>query len=261
MVEQVTVNHWVAGSSPARGAKIIMPLYNKDNPEPYKLSRARIENFCNCPKCFYREEKLGISKPSSFPFNLNNAVDELLKEEFDYYRDSSDNHPYIKDAGIDAKPFSHPEIEDWRTRNKGVGYLDENTNFYIYGLLDDVWINTKTDQLIVVDYKATSKDGEVSLDAPWQISYKRQVEIYQWLLRKNGFDVQDTAYFVYCNAIRKNIPFENKLNFKVKILGYKGDDSWIPSTINKMKSCLDSDEAPSSSKNCEYCRYVIKANL
>ena len=126
-----------------------------------------------------------------------------MKEEFDYFRDSSDNHPYIEDAGIDAKPFSHPEIEDWRTRNKGVGYLDENTNFYIYGLLDDVWINTKTDQLIVVDYKATSKDGEVSLNAPWQISYKRQVEIYQWLLRKNGFDVQDTAYFVYCNAIRK----------------------------------------------------------
>ena len=48
--------------------------------------------------------------------------------------------------------------------------------------------------------------------------------------------------------LEKNIPFENKLNFKVKLLGYKGDDSWIPSTINKMKSCLDSDEAPSSSK-------------
>ena len=142
-----------------------------------------------------------------------------------------------------------------------MGYLDEDTNFYIYGLLDDVWINTKTDQLIVVDYKATSKDGEVSLNAPWQISYKRQVEIYQWLLRKNGFDVQDTAYFVYCNAIKRDIAFENKLHFKVKLIGYKGDDSWIPSTIKKMKLCLDSDEAPSPSKNCEYCRYVIKANL
>ena len=48
--------------------------------------------------------------------------------------------------------FSHPEIEDWRTRNKGIGYFDEETNFFLYGLLDDVWINTKTDQLIVVDY-------------------------------------------------------------------------------------------------------------
>ena len=50
-----------------------------------------------------------------------------------------------------------------------------------------MWINTKTDQLIIVDYKATSKDGEVSLDAPWQISYKRQVEIYQWLFKEKWF--------------------------------------------------------------------------
>ena len=257
----MTVNHWVAGSSPARGAKIIMPIYNKDSSDPYKLSRTRIENFCNCPKCFYLEEKLGISRPSSFPFNLNNAVDELLKEEFDSFRNSSASHPYIEGAGIDAKPFSHPEIENWRTRNKGIGYFDEETNFFLYGLLDDVWINTKTDQLIVVDYKATSKEGEVSLDAPWQISYKRQVEIYQWLLRKNGFDVQDTAYFVYCNAIKKNILFDNKLHFKTKLIGYKGDDSWIEGTIKKMKSCLDSDNTPDSNKNCEHCRYVLKANL
>jgi hypothetical protein len=45
------------------------------------------------------------------------------------------------------------------------------------------------------------------LDAPWQISYKRQVEIYQWLFKKNGFDVEDIAYFVYCNgrADKKNL--------------------------------------------------------
>ena len=164
-------------------------------------------------------------------------------------------------SGLDAKPFSHPEIEDWRTRNKGIGFLDAETNFYLYGLVDDVWINTKTDQLIVVDYKATSKDGEVSLDAPWQISYKRQVEIYQWLFRNNGFDIQDTAYFVYCNAIRKNIPFENKLNFKIKLIPYKGNDSWIPSVIRKMKDCLDAESPLAPSKSCEHCRYVLKANI
>ena len=30
---------------------------------------------------------------------------------------------------------------------------------------------------------------------------KRQMEIYQWLLRKNGFKVSDTGYFVYANGI------------------------------------------------------------
>ena len=79
------------------------------------------------------EEKLGISKPAQFPFNLNNAVDELLKNEFDNFRGTKDNHPLIVEYGIDAKPFEHPEIENWRTRNKGIGFLDNDTNLYFYG--------------------------------------------------------------------------------------------------------------------------------
>ena len=257
----MTVNHWVAGSSPARGASSKMPIYNKDNTDPYKLSRTRIENFCRCKKCFYLEEKLGISRPASFPFNLNNAVDELLKEEFDSFRGTDKNHPYIVENGLDAKPFDHPEIEDWRTRNKGVGFLDEDTNLYFYGLVDDVWIDTKTDQLILVDYKATSKKGEVSLDAPWQISYKRQLEIYQWLFRKNGFDVQNIGYFVYCNGVKENVMFNNELKFNVKLLPYKGDDSWIDKTVKEIYKVLNSDDIPEPNPNCEYCRYVKKANL
>ena len=257
----MTVNHWVAGSSPARGASSKMPIYSKDNTDPYKLSRTRIENFCRCKKCFYLEEKLGISRPASFPFNLNNAVDELLKEEFDSFRGTDKNHPYIIENGLDAKPFDHPEIEDWRTRNKGIGFLDEDTNLYFYGLVDDVWINTKTDQLILVDYKATSKKGEVSLDAPWQISYKRQLEIYQWLFRKNGFDVQNIGYFVYCNGVKENVMFNNELKFNVKLLPYKGDDSWIDKTVKEIYKVLNSDDIPEPNPNCEYCRYVKKANL
>ena len=257
----MTVNHWVAGSSPARGASSKMPIYSKDNTDPYKLSRTRIENFCRCKKCFYLEEKLGISRPASFPFNLNNAVDELLKEEFDSFRGTDKNHPYIVENGLDAKPFDHPEIEDWRTRNKGIGFLDEDTNLYFYGLVDDVWINTKTDQLILVDYKATSKKGEVSLDAPWQISYKRQLEIYQWLFRKNGFDVQNIGYFVYCNGVKENVMFNNELKFNVKLLPYDGDDSWIDKTVKEIYKVLNSDDIPEPNPNCEYCRYVKKANL
>jgi len=238
-----------------------MPIYSKDNTDPYKLSRTRIENFCRCKKCFYLEEKLGISRPASFPFNLNNAVDELLKEEFDSFRGTDKNHPYIVENGLDAKPFDHPEIEDWRTRNKGIGFLDEDTNLYFYGLVDDVWINTKTDQLILVDYKATSKKGEVSLDAPWQISYKRQLEIYQWLFRKNGFDVQNIGYFVYCNGVKENVMFNNELKFNVKLLPYEGDDSWIDKTVKEIYKVLNSDDIPEPNPNCEYCRYVKKANL
>ena len=179
-----------------------MPLYDPRSEKPYKLSRSRIENFSKCKRCFYLEEKLGIKKPDSFPFNLNNAVDQLLKDEFDSFRGTEKNHPYLIESSIDAKPYDHPDIEIWRTRNQGIGIELKELNLYIFGLVDDVWINTKNDKLIIADYKATSKKGLVTIDAPWQISYKRQIEIYQWLFRQNGFDVDDMSYFVYCNGIK-----------------------------------------------------------
>jgi hypothetical protein len=67
----------------------------------------------------------------------------------------------------------------------------------ITGGVDDMWINHQG-EYIVVDYKATSKKTEVTLDADWQIGYKRQMEIYQWLFGKNGYKVSNTGYFVYC---------------------------------------------------------------
>ena len=73
--------------------------------------------------------------------------------------------------------------------------------------------STPDGELIVVDYKATSKNKEVSIDSDWQISYKRQLEVYQWLLRQNGFAVSDTGYFVYTNARLDVDGFGDKLEF------------------------------------------------
>ena len=130
----------------------------------------------------------------SFPFNLNNAVDQLLKDEFDSYRGTENNHPYLIESSIDAKPYDHPDIEIWRTRNQGIGIELKELNLYIYGLVDDVWINTKNDKLIIADYKATSKKGDVTIDAPWQISYKRQIEIE---ILKPTVNINELFTFIY----------------------------------------------------------------
>jgi len=120
--------------------------------------------------------------------------------------------------------------------------------------VDDVWINPKG-ELIIVDYKATAKDSEVSLDADWQIGYKRQMEVYQWLLRQNGHKVSSTGYFVYCNGQADKEAFDGKLEFDIKVIPYTGDDSWIEKTIVIIKKCLMDDRIPSPSKNCDYCAY------
>jgi hypothetical protein len=102
---------------------------------------------------------------------------------------------------------------------------------HIFGAVDDIWVEDNTGKLIVVDYKATSKNAEITLDADWQISYKRQMEIYQWLLRQNGFEVSDDGYFVYANARMDVDTFEDKLEFVTKLIKYTGDDSWVENTL------------------------------
>ncbi len=96
-------------------------------------------------------------------------------------------------------------------------YVHEPTNLHVFGAVDDVWVND-AGELIVVDYKATSKNKPVSLDSDWQISYKRQMETYQWLLRANDFKVSDTGYFVYTNARMDLDGFDDKLEFVTTLI-------------------------------------------
>jgi len=219
-----------------------------------------VDNFIECARCFYLTNRLGIARPSTFPFNLNNAVDELLKNEFDNYRKKQEPHPIQSENNLNAIPYEHPDLDKWReSLRHGVKRYHEPTNLILRGGIDDVWIDKKTNQLIVVDYKATSKKGEVTLDADWQISYKRQVEFYQWLFRGNSFDVSDTAYFVYCNGIKDKSEFNNKLEFKVKLIPYIGNDQWVEPTLLDLKYCLLAEEPPKAADDCNYCRYVTKS--
>ncbi len=231
-------------------------LYDPKSSEPFRLSRSRIDLFLNCPRCFYIDRRLGTDRPPGFPFSLNSAVDKLLKKEFDIHRAAGTVHPLMKEYGIDAVPLAHEKMDEWRDAlRRGITYYDKATNFMITGGVDDVWVNPKG-ELIIVDYKATSKDDEVSLDADWQIGYKRQMEIYQWLFRKNGFKVYKTGYFVYCNGDSDKEAFDAKLEFDIKVLPYTGDDSWVEKTIVDAYNCLNGDKIPPAGADCDYCRYV-----
>ena len=229
-------------------------IYNPGDKEPFKLSRSKVDLFIECPRCFYLDRRLGVGRPPGYPFSLNSAVDALLKKEFDIHRAGKKAHPLMEEYGIDAIPFEHPDLDKWRDTFVGVQHLHEPTGLLLTGAVDDVWVSPKG-ELMVVDYKATSKEGEVTLDADWQDGYKRQMEFYQWLLRQNGFEVSDTGYFVYVNGRTDLEAFDAKLEFDVKIIPYEGSDSWIEETLEKIKACLDSDKLPQSGEECDYCLY------
>lgn len=229
-------------------------IFDPASTEPFKLSRSKIELFLECPRCFYLDRRLGTSRPPGFPFSLNAAVDALLKKEFDIHRKAKTPHPLMETYGINAIPFDHENLPLWRDTFKGVECHHAPTNFIISGAVDDIWV-TPGGKLIVVDYKATSKNGEVNIDADWQKGYKRQMEIYQWLLRNNNFTVSDTGYFVYVNGKTDRKAFDGKLEFDVVLIPYTGKDSWVEKTLEDMRACLINEAIPPANRDCDWCRY------
>lgn len=231
-------------------------LYGQGEEKAFRISRSKIDLFIKCPRCFYLDRVLGIAQPPGFPFSLNSAVDKLLKKEFDVHRSKGTPHPLMKAYGIEAVPYKDEKMDEWRdSLRRGISYLDKEKNLLITGGVDDVWVNAQK-ELIIVDYKATSKEGEVNLDAEWQDGYKRQMEIYQWLFRKNGYKVSEIGYFVYCNGKTDKEAFDAKLEFDIKVLPYRGKTEWIEGVIKKIWECLNSKQIPESHPDCDYCNYV-----
>ena len=234
-------------------------LFDPKSTEPFKLSRSKIDLFLECPRCFYLDRRLGVARLPGFPFTLNNAVDFLLKKEFDIHRAGGTQHPLMRSYKIDVVPFQHENIDIWRDTFRGIAYHHEPTNFFVFGAIDDVWVNPRG-ELHIVDYKATSKEGEITLDAEWQEGYKRQMEVYQWLFRKNDFKVSDTGYFVYANAMKDRKAFDGKLEFDIVLISYKGSDVWVEGVLQDARACLQGEIVPDASSQCDFCRYRDVAN-
>lgn len=238
----------------------ISTRFDAASSEPLKISRSKLDLFTECPRCAYLELKLGVRRPSTPAFTLNNAVDALLKREFDVHRAAGSAHPLMKQYRLDAVPLDDERIEEWRDAlRRGISYLHAPTNIHLRGGIDDVWVNPGG-EFLVVDYKATAKKTGPSSEDDLYDSYKRQMEIYQWLFRQNGFKVSPTGYFVYVNGRSDAKAFDGRLEFDVGLISYTGSDTWVEPALFDLKKVLVSEEIPPTGTSfgggpCEYCMY------
>lgn len=223
-----------------------------------QLSRSKIDLFVECPRCLYLDVARGIRRPSGPPFTLNNAVDSLLKAEFDRYRVAGEPHPLFEEAGLDAVPFAHPELDRWRHNFTGVRWLDEETGWTLFGAIDDLW-QAGTGELIVADYKATARAEQPTTEKLYP-SYQRQMDVYQFLVRRQGFEVSDRGWFVYANGDARAGVFEDQLRFTTTMVPYDGDDAWVLDEFRRAVAIVEGPAIPQAGEDCEYCAYVEQAS-
>lgn len=219
-----------------------------------KISRSKIELFLECQKCFWLDVVKNIKRPQPAPYTINSAIDYLLKQEFDIHRKKKVPHPAMIKHNIDALPYEHKDLDKWRHNFIGVQFYHQPTDFLVSGAIDDLWVNSKG-ELIVVDYKATGANQHQIYE-----SYQRQMEIYQWLLKQNGFLVSPIGYFVFAR-VNKEEGFGNgeaSLAFDLFIEPHIGDTSWVETSLKEARKIYDLDKPPPSSQNCEFCQYRDK---
>ncbi len=217
------------------------------------LSRTKLELFLDCERCFYFDRRLSVPRIDEYAYTLNLAVDALLKKEFDSYRNVCEPHPLMLQRGIDAVPLFHPSLADWREASKGIRILHEESGFIVHGAVDDIWKERNGD-IAVVDYKCASRlpqDGNSV-----RPSYRRQIEVYQWILRKMGYRVSSNAYFVFAVPDRSRHAFQDTLHFSSSIVRLSGNDSWVEDAVVAARKCLELPKPPAPSARCPWCAFA-----
>src|SRR3989344_4880745 len=149
----------------------------------FKLSPSSLSLMQECPRCFWLTQHKVWSRPSGpFP-QLPNGMDRILKHHFDRFRDKGLLPPELKENEDckDCKLFNEPELmKTWRNNLRGIRWEDEEGNI-LFGAVDNIL--QKGDKLIVLDYKTRG----YALKEDTADHYQNQLDVYNLLLRKNGY--------------------------------------------------------------------------
>lgn len=227
---------------------------NKSGFGQIQLSPNSLNLFLECPRCFWLEKKQGIKRPQPFPYALNMAVDVLLKQEFDSFRAKNEPHPLLTANNINAKLFSNQDLlNQWRSNFQGIRYYDSELGATLLGAVDDV-LEFPDGKLAPLDYKSTGSSVPKVYDR-----FQLQMDIYSFLLEKNGFPITGKGYLAFY-VVDKDDGFGKRLPFREELHEIDTDVSDVYGLFEEAVALLKQSEPPLHSPDCEFGKWLEKAS-
>ena len=199
-----------------------------------------------CPRCFWLQVVKNVKRPSgAFP-SLPSGVDKMLKEHFDRFRDKGDLPPELKYLK-DVKLFDNKDLlKTWRNNLKGIEYYDKENDVLLHGAVDNLLNNNG--KLIVLDYKTRG----FALKEDTAHHYQDQIDIYNFLLRKNGYETEDYSYLLF--YLPEQVMETGEFKFKNELVKMKVDvehAEYLYKKAIKIVKC----EMPEAGKDCVFCKW------
>jgi len=220
------------------------------NNQPIQLSPTSLDLYLECPHCFWLEKRQGIKRPPSYPYALNQAVDILLKQEFDSYRARGEVHPLILAHNIPAKLFPNQDLlNQWRNNFAGIRFYDPELKASLFGAVDDI-LEFEGGKLAPMDYKSTGSQVANIYDR-----FQLQMDVYTYLLEKNGFLTPGKGYLAFY-IVDKNNGFGDRLPFRKELHEIETNPSDVPGLFKEAVLLLREAAPPPHSSDCKYGQWL-----
>ena len=214
---------------------------------PYKFSPSSLSLLKECPRCFWLSFNKGIKRPSTIFPSLPSGMDRVLKAHFDVFRDKGELPPELKELNGKVKLFSDLALlEVWRNNFKGIQWTDEKGNLF-RGAVDNLLQKEK--KLIVLDYKTRG----FPLKEDTADHYQDQMDIYNFLLRKNGWETENYAYLLFYHP--NKVDPKGYVLFHSDLVKREINADNALSIFQKAIKILEG-EMPPSSEECGFCKWA-----
>ena len=215
-----------------------------------RLSPSTLSLFDDCPRCFWLHVNRKIKRPSGpFP-SLPSGMDIVLKRHFDQHRKDG-SVPEELDGKVKGHLFRDIEkLKVWRNNFRGLRYFHENSGVLLMGALDDLFV-TSEGKYAPLDFKTRGFPRKENTHE----FYRNQMNIYSFLLEKNGLKPADFAILVFYHPTgvdeNHNVIFDPD-PMKIKVDRKAGERLFL----NALE-CLRGEE-PEPSEDCEFCQWLTK---
>ena len=217
----------------------------------YRLSPSSLALYTECPHCFWLQMVKRVKRPDTpFP-SLPSGVDKLLKEHFDRYRKMGKLPPELERHHITAKLFKDKVLlDEWRNYpgGKGLQWEDRKSGVVLRGYVDEI-LQT-SGKLIVLDFK--TRGFPIKEDTAQY--YQDQMDLYNFLLRNNGYDTEDFAYLLFFHP--SNVDMDGDFVFETELQEIKVNVDHARRLFLDAIKVLSEKTPPDSSKECGFCRWA-----
>ncbi len=215
----------------------------------YKLSPSTLNLFKECPRCFWLTHHKVWKRPAGIFPSLPSGMDRILKNHFDKFMEKGQLPPELceNDHCQNLKLFNDKEkLGVWRNNWKGISFTDKKGN-ELHGAVDNILINKTNKKLIVLDYKTRG----YALKEDTAEHYRLQMNIYNFLLRKNGYETEDYGFLLF--YVPREVMATGEVLFDTELVKMKVD---VESAEKVWKKALKLLEGECPMDGCGWCKEI-----